>query len=232
MKFSLFMAMAASVTLVLALARADDKPAPKAAEAELKDTREKGSYGLGLSFGKSLGVSFPDLDPELFAQGVRDALGGKAPRLTDLQVQEAIQAFQQEAIAKRAKEGELWLAENKKKPGVVTLPSGLQYKVLKEGTGKIPKATDTVTVNYEGRLTDATVFDSSAKAGQPVSFQVGGVIPGFREALLAMKAGAKWQLYIPAPLAYGPTPPPGSRIPPNSPLVFDLELLEVKEAGR
>ena len=163
---------------------------------------------------------------------MKDALGGKNPRLTDQQIQEALAAYQQEMMAKKAKEGEIFLAENKKKDGVVTLPSGLQYKVLKAGTGKTPKATDTVTVNYEGRLIDKTVFDSSAKQGQPVSFQVGGVIKGFSEALQLMKVGSKWEVYIPSNLAYGATPPPGSRITPNAPLIFDLELVDVKEGGK
>jgi FKBP-type peptidyl-prolyl cis-trans isomerase len=232
MKFSYFMAAAASLALVAPAARAQEKAAPKAADSEMKDARQRGSYGIGLSVGKSLAASFPDLDQELFTQGLQDAFGGKPARLTDQQIQEAIQMYQQETVAKKAKEGETFLAENSKKPGVKTLPSGVQYKVLKEGTGKTPKATDTVSVNYEGRLIDNNVFDSSAKTGQPARFQVGGVIPGFRDALLAMKAGSKWQVFIPANLAYGASPPPGSRIPPNAPLVFDLELLDVQEGGR
>jgi FKBP-type peptidyl-prolyl cis-trans isomerase len=226
------MAVAASLTLVVAWASADEKAAPGSADSSLKDTRQKASYGLGASIGKSLMASFPDLDADLFTQGLKDALGGKPPRLTDQQIQEAMQAYQQEVVARKAKEGEVFLAENKKKDGVKTLASGLQYKVLKDGTGKTPKASDTVTVNYEGRLIDNTVFDSSAKSGQPVSFQVGGVIKGFGEALQLMKVGSKWQVYIPANLAYGASPPAGSRIMPNVPLVFDLELIDVKEGGR
>jgi FKBP-type peptidyl-prolyl cis-trans isomerase FklB len=127
---------------------------------------------------------------------------------------------------KNKKEGEAFLAENKKKDGVKTLPSGLQYKVLAEGKGKTPKATDTVTVHYRGTLTDGTEFDSSYKRNQPASFPVNGVIKGWTEALQLMKEGSKWQLFIPASLAYGEPGRPG--IPPNSVLIFDVELISVK----
>jgi FKBP-type peptidyl-prolyl cis-trans isomerase len=232
MKFSFFMAATASLALMVPPVRAQEKAAPKAVDPDLKDARTKASYGIGMGLGKNLSASFPDLDVELFAQGLKDAYGGKPARLTDQQIQEALQAYQQESNARKTKEGESFLAENKKKPGVVTTTSGLQYKVLKEGTGKTPKATDTVTVNYEGRLIDNRVFDTSAKTGQPARFQVGGVIPGFKEALQLMKAGAKWEVYIPANLAYGAAPPPGSLISPNAPLIFNLELLEVQEGGK
>jgi FKBP-type peptidyl-prolyl cis-trans isomerase len=228
MKFSSFMAAVASLALLAPPSRAQEKPAPGAADSELKDSSQKASYGLGAKIGKSLIRSFPDLDADLFHQGLKDALGGKTQRMTDQQIDAAIQAYQQEFIAKKAKEGEAFLEKNKKKEGVVTLPSGLQYRVIKEGTGKTPGPTDTVTVNYEGRLIDRTVFDSSANSGKPATFQVGGVIKGFGEALMKMKAGSKWEIYIPANLAYAASPPAGSPILPNVPLVFDLELLEVK----
>jgi len=230
MKFS--MVAVVSLGLLVASAFADEKGAPGAADPALKEVRQKASYGLGVSIGKNLASQAADLDPELFTQGFKDAMAGKASRMTDQQIQEALMAYQTELVSKKTKEGETFLAENKKKEGVTTLPSGLQYKVLKQGTGKTPKATDTVTVNYEGRLIDNTVFDSSAKSGAPVSFQVGGVIKGFSEALQLMKTGAKWQLYIPAGLAYGPNPPPGSKITPNAPLIFDLELVDVKEGAK
>jgi FKBP-type peptidyl-prolyl cis-trans isomerase FklB len=230
MKFS--MVAVVSLGVVAASALADEKAAPGAADPALKDVRQKASYGLGVSIGKSLTTQAADIDPELFSQGLKDALGKKTPRMTDQQIQEALNAYQQELVAKKSQEGETFLAENKKKAGVTTLPSGLQYKVLKAGAGKVPKATDTVSVNYEGRLIDNTVFDSSAKTGAPVSFPVGGVIKGFSEALQLMKTGSKWQLYIPSSLAYGPNPPPGSKITPNSPRIFDLELVEVKEGAQ
>lgn len=230
MKFS--MVAVVGLSFLVASALAQEPGTPKAASPALKDVRQKVSYGIGLSIGKNLSAQAIDIDPDLFTQGLKDALGGKPALLTDQQIQEAMTTFQQELLAKKSKEAENFLAENKKKPGVTTLPSGLQYKVLKQGTGKTPKATDTVSVNYEGRLVDNTVFDSSAKTGAPVSFPVNGVIKGFSEALQLMKVGSKWQVYVPANLAYGATPPPGSQIGPNAPLIFDLELVDVKEAGK
>jgi FKBP-type peptidyl-prolyl cis-trans isomerase FklB len=129
---------------------------------------------------------------------------------------------------KNKKEGEEYLAENKKKEGIITTQSGLQYKVLKKGTGKIPKSTDTVTVNYRGTLIDGTEFDSSYRRGQPASFKVNGVIRGWTEALQLMKEGAKWQLYIPSNLAYGERGA-GRNIGPNSTLIFEVELISINE---
>jgi FKBP-type peptidyl-prolyl cis-trans isomerase len=231
MKFS--MVAVVCLGIVAASALAQEKEAPKGADSELKDTRQKASYGLGLGIGKNLKAQASDLDTDAFTQGLKDAWAGKTPLLNDTQIQEAMVAYQQDLVTKKAKEGETFMAENKKKPGVTTLPSGLQYKVIKQGTGKSPKASDTVTVNYEGRLADkgGTVFDSSAKHGGPASFQVDGVIKGFSEALQLMKVGSKWEVYIPSNLAYGASPPPGSRISPNAPLVFDLELVDVKDTG-
>jgi len=228
MKFSMVAVMSLGI-LAVASAFAQDKPD----SSGLKDARQKASYGIGLSIGKNLKSQADDLDSEVFIQGLKDALSGKPPMLTDKQIEESVIAYQQDLVSRKIKEGEAYLAENKKKPGVTTLPSGLQYKVIKQGTGKQPKPGDTVTVNYEGRLTDkeGTVFDSSAKHGGPASFQVDGVIKRFSEALKMMKVGSKWEVCIPSNLAYGPTPPQGSRITPNAPLVFDLELVDVKEGS-
>jgi len=135
--------------------------------------------------------------------------------------------FFQQLADKNQKEGEVFLAENKKKKGVITLPSGLQYQVIKEGTGKIPKATDTVTTHYRGTLIDGTEFDSSYKRGEPASFPVNGVIKGWTEALQLMKVGSKWQLFIPSNLAYGPQGA-GQAIGPNATLIFEIELLSIK----
>jgi len=231
MKFSMVAVVSLGLLVASALA-ADEKATPKAADSGLKDVRQKASYGIGLLTGKSLMAQAANIDSDLFIQGLKDAFEKKPAQLTDQQIQEALAAFQKEMLANQAKEGENFLAENKKKEGVTTLPSGLQYKVLKQGTGKTPKATDTVSVNYEGRLIDNRVFDSSAKGGGPVSFPVNGVIKGFSEALQLMKVGSKWQVYIPANLAYGASPPQGSPIGPNAPLIFDLELMDVKEAGK
>jgi FKBP-type peptidyl-prolyl cis-trans isomerase len=235
MRFSRFALLGVGILAASAWALAEQTDAPKAASDSLKTVRQKASYGIGLSIGRQVQALDPDL--ESLIQGLRDSTGGK-PQLSTKELQEALTTYQQEVETKRAKQGEElvkkgedFLAANKKKPDVVTLQSGLQYKVVKEGTGKAPKASDSVTVNYEGRLVDGTVFDSSERNGGPASFRVGGVIPGFSEALQLMKTGSKWQVYIPSNLAYGATPRPGGPIPPNAMLVFDLELVEVKPAS-
>ena len=137
---------------------------------------------------------------------------------------------QKKLAEKNAKEGEAFFAENKKKEGIVTLPSGLQYKVIKEGDGPTPKATDTVSVNYKGTFIDGTEFDSSYKRNQPATFKVKGVIPGWVEALQLMKVGSKWQIFIPASLAYGDKGA-GNVIGPNATLIFEVELLSIDEGG-
>jgi FKBP-type peptidyl-prolyl cis-trans isomerase FklB len=245
MKYSFVATTGLVMSLVLMSVLAVGQDAPKAetpksdAPGGLGDLKSKASYGLGLSLGKNLKTQAVDVDPELLARGIRDGLSGAKPLLTDEQIQAAMQEFQQQLTTKRMeaskaaagknqKDGQAFLAANKAKPGVVALPSGLQYKVLKEGTGKTPKATDTVSTNYEGTLLDGTVFDSSYKRGQPASFPVNGVIAGWTEALQKMKVGSKWQLFIPSELAYGATPPQGSPIGPNSVLVFQIELLGVE----
>ena len=232
-----------SLGLTLGTARADEPKtaapktaapktaAPKAAVGgEFKDTTEQVSYIIGLDIGKKMKTSALNLHPDILARGIKDGLAGKA-LFTDDQIKEILQSYQAELVAKKSKEGDDYLATNKKKAGVVSLPSGLQYKVIKEGTGKTPKVTDVVTTDYEGRLVDGTVFDSSYKRGEPASFPVNKVIKGWTEALQLMKVGAKWQLYIPAKLAYEDHPPPGSPIGPNDVLVFDIELKDVKPAG-
>jgi len=203
----------------------------------LTDTREKESYSLGYQFGEHLKTQKVDLDLDIYISGIRDALGGSTPRLSQSEIRATVAEFQKrlsvarqrenkEAAEKNLADGKTFLEDNKKKDGVVTLPSGLQYKVLTDGSGKLPKATDTVTVNYRGTLVDGTEFDSSYKRGQPATFQVGKVISGWTEGLQLMKEGSKWQLFIPPQLAYGPR---GSgRIPPNSTLIFEVELLAVK----
>lgn len=226
------MGAAAGLGLLVASAVAADKEAPKA-EGELKDLTSKVSYSIGLDLGKKLKAQSVDLKPELIAQGIKDALEGKA-QLTDEQIREAMLEFQKVMVSKldaaaeqHKKEGAEFLATNKKKPGVKTTASGLQYQVVREGKGEAPRATDTVTVNYEGRLIDGTVFDSSYKRGQPATFPVSGVIKGWTEALQLMKVGAKWKLFIPSELAYGANPRAGGIIRPNDTLVFDVELLKI-----
>ncbi|HPD14410.1 MAG TPA: FKBP-type peptidyl-prolyl cis-trans isomerase [Planctomycetota bacterium] len=205
--------------------------------------KDKVSYAIGLSIGKNMKQDNVELDPDLLLRGLKDALSGAKPLLTEAQIQEAMVAFQKEMQAKAAearkasgekskKEGEEFLAANKKAAGVVTLPSGLQYKIIKKGNGKVsPKATDTVVTHYRGTLLDGTEFDSSIKRGEPAEFEVGGVIPGWTEALQLMKVGDKWELYVPAELAYGERGA-GRAIGPNATLVFEVELLEIKPAEK
>ena len=222
--------------VVSAVAVGQDAPGTT---TELKDLKAKASYSIGIGIGKNIRNMTADVDVDIIAKGIKDGIAGGKMLLTEEQIAAALQAYQQQLNAKMAeaakavgeknkKEGEAFLAENKKKPGVVALPSGLQYKEIKAGTGKTPKATDTVSTHYKGTLIDGTEFDSSYKRGQPASFPVNGVIPGWTEALQKMKVGAKWQLFIPSELAYGENPQPGSPIGPNSVLLFDIELLGVQ----
>ncbi len=207
-------------------------------QTTLKTPKEKLSYSIGMDIGTTIKRQQIDTDSTLLLQGIKDALTGSKPLLTDQEIRETMTNFQKEMVAKQTermkklgesnkKDGETFLAENKKKPGVVTLPDGLQYKVIKEGTGKVPKATDTVTVNYRGTLVDGTEFDSSFKRGEPASFPVNGVIPGWTEALQKMKTGSKWQLVVPSNLAYGERGA-GNVIGPNAVLIFEVELLSIK----
>jgi FKBP-type peptidyl-prolyl cis-trans isomerase FklB len=207
-------------------------------EVALKTQKDKVSYSMGLNLGNSLMRQPFEVDIDIFMKGFTDAVKKQKPLMTDQEMRETEMAFQKEMAEKQAqmmksageknkKEGETFLAENKKKKGVKTLPSGLQYKVVGEGKGAVPKATDTVTVNYRGTLIDGTEFDSSYKRGQPATFQVNGVIKGWTEALQRMKAGSKWQLFIPSDLAYGEKGA-GPQIGPNAVLVFEVELLSIK----
>jgi FKBP-type peptidyl-prolyl cis-trans isomerase FklB len=212
-----------------------NKPQEK---TELKTQKDKVSYSIGLDIGSTLKRQKLEVEADLLTRGIRDGLADSAKTLmTQEQIRETMEAFQKEMIAKqqasmqklaaeKEQEGAAFLADNAKKDGVVALPSGLQYKVLKSGAGKTPKLSDTVKAHYRGTLTDGTEFDSSYKQGKPVEFQVNGVIPGWTEILQKMKVGDKWQVFIPASLGYGPR---GSGpIPPNATLIFDIELLEVK----
>ena len=180
----------------------------------LKTDKDKISYSLGVNVGTSFKQESVDINTDIFEKGFRDAFSGSKRLLTDDEMRSVVLAVQKEVMAKQTermktlseknkKEGEAFLAENKPKEGVKTLPSGLQYKVIEDGTGKMPKPTDTVTTNYRGTLIDGTEFDSSYKRGQPATFPVNGVIPGWTEALQLMKTGSKWQLFIPSNLAYG-----------------------------
>ncbi len=204
----------------------------------LKDDKDKVSYSIGLNIGRSMKTEGLAINPDVLAAAMKDVFSGAKPQLTDEEVKTVMETFQkemqskqmksrEEGLAKNKGEGEKFLIDNKKKEGIKTTASGLQYKVLKDGTGKTPKATDTVKTHYRGTLLDGTEFDSSYKRGEPAEFPVNGVIKGWTEALQLMKEGAKWQLFIPSELAYGERGA-GKDIGPNSTLIFDIELLSVK----
>jgi FKBP-type peptidyl-prolyl cis-trans isomerase FklB len=219
-----------SVFSLASLSFGQDKP-------QLKDLKDKVSYGVGLSVGSNFKKQGQELNPDALLAGVKDALSGKTPALTENELKETMEAWSKQMEDKQKVVGEKnaadatkFLAENKKKDGVKTTASGLQYKVMKDGAGAQPKETDTVTVNYRGTLINGTEFDSSYKRGQPATFPVNGVIKGWTEALQLMKLGSKYQLFIPADLAYGARAV-GPDITPNSALIFEVELLEVKPAA-
>jgi FKBP-type peptidyl-prolyl cis-trans isomerase FklB len=207
----------------------------------LKTQKDKVSYAIGLNIGKSLRKDSVEVDSAVFARGVKDALTGAKALLTDdelkavlTSLQGELQKRQEETMRQAAdinkKAGDSFLAENKTKPGVVTLPDGLQYKVLTEGTGPKPAATDSVVCNYRGTLIDGTEFDSSYKRGQPATFPVNKVIKGWTEAVQLMPVGSKWQLFLPAELAYG-NRGAGPDIGPNSTLIFEVELVSIQDKG-
>jgi len=230
--------MKAITTAALALGLLAGSASAADPKMTLKDNKDKVSYSIGLNIGKSMKQEGLDINPDALAAAMKDVFSGAKPQLTDEEVQAVMQEFQKEMMAKRMKgqqegltknkaEGEKFLAENKKKEGIKTTASGLQYKVIKDGTGKTPKATDTVSTHYRGTLISGKEFDSSYKRGEPAEFPVNGVIKGWTEALQLMKEGAKWQLFIPSELAYGERGA-GQDIGPNSTLIFDIELLSVK----
>jgi FKBP-type peptidyl-prolyl cis-trans isomerase FklB len=216
-------------------------------KVKLETQTDKVSYSIGLDIGRSFKTQGIDINSAALTKGIKDGLAGGEAMMTDEEIQATMEAFQAEMMAKMGGggdagapqsdggsvadsnriEGEKFLAENKGKEGVVTLPSGLQYKVIKAGSGKSPKSTDTVVTHYRGRLINGKVFDASYDRGEPISFPVNGVIAGWTEALQLMKEGAKWELYIPSNLAYGPRGA-GPDIGPNATLIFEVELITVK----
>lgn len=206
-----------------------------AAGPALDTDRQKLGYTIGFQIGNNIKQEGIDLDVDALGLAIKDVLAGTAPRLAPEQMQAALHKMQMDMEAERERlaqenleAGRKFLAENKKRKGVTETASGLQYEVKKDGTGAQPKPTDTVVVHYRGTLIDGTEFDSSHSRGEPVTFPVNGVIPGWSEALPMMKEGAEWKVYIPSELAYGPRGV-GDDIPPNSVLIFDIQLLSIEK---
>ncbi len=201
----------------------------------LKSQKDKLSYIIGIDFGRNLKNQPVELDPQIIARGIRDAFSGSKALLSDEEIRETMSNFQKEMMAKQQaiaeknkKQGEAFLDEDKKKNGIVVLPSGLQYKVMKPGAGRKPKASDRVTVHYRGALIDGREFFNSYLLGQPETLSLKEVIPGLAEALSLMQEGSKWLLFIPPNLGYGDRGA-GSQIGPNAALIFEVELISIQE---
>jgi len=212
-------------------------PCLGAEKVALKDLKDKESYSLGYQFGQSLKAQGLDFNLEVYTAAIRDALAGTKPLLSQEEMQKTVSDLQKRVTMARQKElkeqaqknlseGKAFLEANKTKEGVVTLPSGLQYKILKAGDGRKPTDADTIEVIYQGTLINGTEFDSS-KPGQPTTLKITGLIPGLTEALMLMPLGSKWQIFIPPQLAYG-AKGKGREIGPNETLIFELELLSIK----
>lgn len=241
----LFLALSVSAAMLLTACK-NDAPAQTSQPAapvltinEQSSEVQKVGYAAGYDMGRNLKKIADDMDLDAFQAGVKDAYAGTDAKLSEEQMQSIVQTYmtrKQEEAHKKLEEkavenkaaGEAWLAQNATKEGVKTTKSGLQYKVIREGTGTPPKATDTVVVNYEGKLIDGKVFDSSYERGEPIAFPLNQVIPGWTEGLQLMKPGAEYELYVPADLAYGETGAPD--IEPNSTLIFKVELLTPEDA--
>lgn len=247
MRIQFFVLASAVAALSMTAVQAQDNPKQAVAGApnakpELTP-KQKASYGIGMNIGRSIkqqGLDAEDLDVNIVARGIFDALAGKEPALSQAElsaafaeVQRMIQAKAQAAAAKNAEEGKQFLAANAKKPGIRTTKSGLQYEIIRSGNGATPTKADAVTTHYKGQLISGKVFDGSYRgeaptpADQPISFPVGGVIAGWTEALQMMKVGDKWRLFIPSNLAYGERGA-GADIGPGATLIFEIELIAIK----
>ena len=211
-------------------------------KVELKTEKDKQSYSIGFDMGSSLKRNGIEVDARILTKAIQDVLSGAKPQMTEEEMRASIMALQKEMAAKQQekmkvageknkKEGEAFLAENKKKEGVKTLPSGLQYVILAEGKGNNPKATDTVTVQYRGTLIDGTEFDSSFKRGQPATFALNQVIKGWTEGVQLIKEGGKIKLFVPSELGYGDRGA-GGQIGPNATLIFEVELVSIGQAAQ
>lgn len=238
-KRGLFMKMKLVAAMVMGLAVSTVTNATDA--STLTSDKDQLSYSIGADLGKNFKNQGIDVNPEALAKGMQDGMSGGQLMLTEQQMKDVLNKFQKDLMAKRASEfnkkseenktkGENFLTENKSKSGVVVLPSGLQYKIIDAGKGAKPGKSDTVTVEYTGRLIDGTVFDSTEKSGKPATFQVSQVIPGWTEALQLMPAGSTWEIYVPSGLAYGPRSV-GGPIGPNETLIFKIHLISVKKSA-
>jgi len=227
--------LAAAMALLTTIASVAQDAVP-----EFKTDKDKFSYALGMNFGENFRKQGLDVDPAVFAKAFAEAFNSGKTAMSEEDMRTVLTAAAQEIREKQAalqaekaeqaqKEGEKFLAENKTREGVVTLPSGLQYKILKPGTGEKPTLEDTVVCNYKGALINGTEFDASEKHGGPATFPVKGVIAGWTEALQLMPVGSKWQLFVPSNLAYGEQGPPD--IGPNSTLIFEVELVTIQKAA-
>lgn len=233
MKMKLVTAAVLGLTMSSVIAATDS--------TSLTSDKDKLSYSIGVDLGKNFQNQGIDVNPSVMAKGMLDGMNGSQLILTEQQMKDVLNKFQKDLMAKRTSEfnktadknkakGEQFLAENKNKPGVIALPSGLQYKVVETGHGAKPNKSDMVTVEYTGRLINGTVFDSTDKAGKPATFQVSQVIPGWTEALQLMPAGSTWEIFVPASLAYGPRSV-GGPIGPNETLIFKVHLISVKKSA-
>lgn len=260
MKPTLRQAAAAATVASLALLAACNKPATDASDAAKTDAapgaaaadgtlkipgleteKQQVSYVIGMQLAKNFEPIKDEIDVDLVAKAIKSQLAGEKPLLDEKQAQQINEAFGQKVQAKQIakmmadakknmEEGAKFLADNAKKPGVQTTPSGLQYQVVTEGTGPKPKASDVVRVHYKGTLLDGKTFDSSYERGQPATFPLNAVVPGWQEGIALMPVGSKFKLWIPGNLGYGDKVPPGAPIGPNATLVFDVELLEIVKA--
>jgi FKBP-type peptidyl-prolyl cis-trans isomerase FklB len=221
-----------------ALASGSQATAPAAG---FKTQKEKVSYAIGMEMGKGVKAQGLDLDPSVLAAGLRDAMLGAKPQMSEEDLKQVLSSLQQEMRQKQMQaqeaaamenktKGDAFMADNAKKEGVVALPDGLQYKILTAGQGKKPAESDTVLCNYRGTFVDGSEFDSSAQAGKPVPFEVKNVIPGFKEVLQLMPVGSKWQVFVPSNLAYGERGA-GGVIGPNSTLIFEIELVSIADSS-
>jgi FKBP-type peptidyl-prolyl cis-trans isomerase FklB len=243
MKYSMIAVSALGLLYGLGVCAAEEqgeakKPAPQAANIEISADKEKANhapesendkaiYSLGYDLGKELKGHALEFNSELLLQGITDAIDGNKPLVKTTSRNRALAQIRAERVQHNLEQSQAFLAENAKKEGVVTLDSGLQYRVIKDGKGKSPQSTDSVSVNYRATLFDGTELDNSYERGKPSTYQMQKVIRGWREALLLMKEGAHWELYIPPELGYGKRGM-RNRIPPNSALIYEVELIAVK----